>query len=178
MTDEVERVAITALTYRELHRSWSLFGPRTSGDDIVADLEAGRQDVSLLTLLASRAMSDLDWVIVRALDRPDVLASLLKDVAESEPWRAEAVLHALAAGGGWEATSFPASLVLAAVERWAEVEEALERWRDLGLTATTDDVFTTYLDAMEVATGRSRVSIECEFIDEMTTKVEEREGVV
>ena len=171
MTDEVERVAIVALVYHELRRNWSCVGPRVDGSEIVYDFDNGREDMSLLTMWGSSAMSDLDWVIIRALERPDVLSSLLVEV---EPWRAEAILHALAAGGGWEGVAIPAHLSLAAGERWMDVEETMERWRDLGITATRNDVDDTYLSAMEVGTGRSREDIEYDFIDEMTTKAEER----
>ena len=171
MTDEVERVAIVALAYHELRRNWSCVGPRVDGTEIVCDLDNGREDISLLTMWGSSAMSELDWVIIRALERPDVLSSLLVEI---EAWRAEAILHALAAGGGWEGVAIPAGLSLAAGERWMDVEEAMERWRDLGIAATRDEVFDTYVSAMEVGTGRSREDIEYDFLDEMATRSDER----
>ena len=91
-------------------------------------------------------------------DRPDVLSSLLADVAGVEPWRTEAILHAIATEDGWEATSVLAGLALAAAERWTEVEEAMERWRDLGVAATRADVFGVYVNAMEEATPVSVAS--------------------
>lgn len=177
MTDEVERVALLALTYRELWRNWSCVGPRTDGSEIVDDLDNGREDLSLLTLMGSRAMSDLDWVVIRTLDRPDVLASLLKDIVEIEPWRAEAILHTLAAGDGWSATSVPAGLALTTAERWTEVEEAMNALRELGIAATRDDAFELYVGAVEDATGEPRAAIVYDFVDEVGDMAEARERV-
>jgi hypothetical protein len=170
-----ERVAIAALTYHELWRNWSCVGPRENGSEIVYDLDNGREDISLLTMVGSSEATELDWVIVRALDRPDVLASLLKEV---EPWRAEAILHALAAGGGWGARfAIPPEIAATAALRWEEVEEAMEQWREFGIAATRKDVFEVYVGAMEAATGRSLAAIVYDFVDETATMAEEREGV-
>jgi hypothetical protein len=140
MTSEVERVALAALTYRELWCNYSVVGPRRDGSEIVDDLEAERSDISLLTMFGSRAMSELDWVIIRALDRPDVLGSLFKEI---EPWRAEAVLHAVAAGEPtWGQAFLGYWMSLSVAARWAEVESAMELWRELGVTATHDEVET------------------------------------
>jgi hypothetical protein len=160
MTEGVERVALLALAYHELWWNWSCVDPRTDGSEIVYDLETEWQDISLLTMFASSAMSELDWLIIRALDDPARLSPL---VPEIEPWRAEAVVRALAAGDGWEAASVPAGIVLTAAERWGEVDETMEHWRALGITTTRAEVFETYVDAMEAGTGRSRDLIISDF---------------
>jgi hypothetical protein len=178
MTDEVARVALLALTYRELAKNYSVVGPRVDGSEIVYDLDSGREDVSLLTLLGSNAMGELDWIVVRAFDRPDVLASLTADLVEVEPVRAEAILHAIAEVGDRNAGPVPTGRALAAAERWEEVEEAMDALRDLGIAGTRDEVFEMYVGAMQEATGRTRDKIVYDFVDETTTMAEAREGAV
>ena len=133
-------MALLALALHEAATNWSAVGPRIDGSEIIDDLETERRDISLLTMFASSALSEIDWLIVRALDEhPEELAAIF---AEVEPYRREAILHALAAGeqGDWGRVSIPADLALAVGERWEEVEEAMERWRALGITATRDEV--------------------------------------
>lgn len=141
MIDKPETVALLALAYVDLYAD--------------ADADADDADTSLLRAFARNSLSEMDHLVARSLDNPEALNAILPELDQV---RREAILHALADGeqGKWKRVSVPADLALAAGERWEEVDEAVERWRALGITATPDEVFITYLSAVEAATGMDR----------------------
>src|SRR5918994_4017397 len=89
----VESVALLALTYSELARP-SATGVRTGPRDIVDDLDAIPNQVSLLQMVGSSTLGGVDWKIVEALGHGQALAALYADLADLDPLRAEALLHA------------------------------------------------------------------------------------
>jgi len=142
-----ERVALLALVYGELHNA--RYGERGEEDALYDDLEACPGGMSLLLAIGSAALPEFDWEIVRALDAPETLPALLEDLVEFDPRRAEALLHAYGASDGDASRVVP----LAYLERWEEVEQAMNRFRDLGITATRDDVALVANRAYMSATG-------------------------
>jgi hypothetical protein len=58
-----------------------------------------------------------------------------------------------------ELGSFPAEFSLRVAERWQEVEDAVERWRGLGIAATREEADAIYCEAVIDATGRSRLEV-------------------
>jgi hypothetical protein len=165
-----ESVAFLALAYSELAGRWSSVGPRLDGIEILDDLEQSDPELSLLTLVASDVLRPIDWQLVRWLGGADAVphgeargyAARDFELTDRiyEPWRLEAALHALAAKGEMERLkelgSLPAAFSLRIAERWREVENAIERWRGLGLATTREQIEGTYFDAVVAATGRLR----------------------
>jgi hypothetical protein len=138
--DEVARIAVLALTYHELGRYWSIDGRPMNADEIALDVfraDSDRDDASLLALIGSKGMTEMDWSIIHALDRPDILWPFFKDLAKEDPLRAEAVLHALDHGvrrrQSWEGVTVPAGLALRAGQRWERVVEAMSAFLELGI---------------------------------------------
>ncbi len=127
-----ERVAALALAYEELAKG-SATGPREGFDNLLDDFEHCPGEVSLLAMIGSGALSDLDWEIVRAMEYPEGLPALAANLAPFDPHRAEALFHA-------EASEPPRACCLDALERWEAVEQAMQRLRDLGVTTTRDDL--------------------------------------
>jgi hypothetical protein len=116
---------------------------------------------------ASLALAELDWRIVRWLGDPEAVEfgadrGLSPDEFELrgafEPWRLEAALHAVAAGGKEErlhsGITFPAQFTLAVASRWSEVEEAIDHLRELGLAVTREAVEDAYFDVRRWAGRR------------------------
>jgi hypothetical protein len=133
---EVQRVALLALVYREL-AEWGATGAPESGDDLYTDLEAIPGEVSLLRMIGLAALPEFDWTLVKAFAAPELLAELLREVAEVDPLRAEALAHA---------AELP-TRNLVQLRRWARVERAMDEFRATGLTATRDEVFERYVAA-------------------------------
>lgn len=85
----VEAVAVLALAYRELAEQHYL-----SPDSLFDDLEVGRS-VSLILMIASQALHEVDWEIVHRLaGDASRLDAVLPALARGNPARYEAVLHA------------------------------------------------------------------------------------
>ncbi len=172
MTDSVEGVALLAVCYTAMF-NYSSVGPRVDGSEIYEDLEVEHPTLSLVTMFASAAFDEFDWAIVRARgederrERRGLETELSRVLVEVDPYRVEAVLHALAAGGSWEGLPVPADLALPVMERWELVEAAMDRWRALGISATREDVEQLFIDASAEVSGRPRDEIYDEFLDAM-----------
>jgi hypothetical protein len=78
-----------------------------------------------------------------------MLPPLFADLAELDPRRAEALVHA------WPEDAPAAPVSLEILRRWEEVEEAMDSFRELGITATRDDVMAIASRAYRGATGGS-----------------------
>ena len=151
MTPSVEAVALRALAYRELGKGCST-GPREEFDDLIEDFETGHEGISLLTMIASEAFGESDWRIVRQFERPKTLRTLpdlLKYLSGFDFLRAEALLHA------WpeDAPEPPTPGTLDGLDRWQEVEQAMDRFRDLGITTLREDVDLVARRSYMSATG-------------------------
>jgi hypothetical protein len=125
-----ETVALVALVYRELAEPCAT-GPRTGPDSIYAEFADGGDQVSLVALYGTSALTDLDWFLLRALDAGPV-ETLAEDLADVDLLRSEALLHAS------PETVSPRSFD--ELVRWREVEEKMQEFREMGLTATREDV--------------------------------------
>jgi hypothetical protein len=132
-----ETVALVALVYEELREPCAT-GPRTGPGSIIDEFEDGGDRVSLLALVGTSALRELDWFLLRALDAGPVDA-LADDLADVDLVRSEAVLHAS------PETISPRSFDELA--RWREVEEKMEEFREMGLTASREDVELTAIRA-------------------------------
>jgi hypothetical protein len=167
ISEEAATVALLALSFQEAAQG-SLVGPRTSGDDLLEDLQYDPSRVSLLTYFASAKFGEADWAIVRAFNegRMDDARELL---AEADPSRVEAIFHAFAAGREFEELPVPSSFYsdgfVEMAKRWEEVELAMEQWRKLGITATREDVHAAYIGAMRNATGLPTDAIIDSYLD-------------
>jgi hypothetical protein len=162
LSESVESVALRAVCYVEVF-NFSSVGPRVDGREIFDDLASEHPTVCLATMFASFAFDAWDWRLVEARGEDELQGDagrLARLLCETEDWRTEAALHALAAGGGpgWP-RSVPAGLALRIAERWEAVEEAANRWRALGIATTREDVELTFLDAAAAASGRSRSDV-------------------
>jgi hypothetical protein len=121
-----EAVAFLALAYHELSTRWSSVGPRLDGVELYDDLEAGDPELSLVITVASDTLAELDWRVVRWLGGP-VAVEFGADRGFGpeefelrgafEPWRLEAALHAVAAGGKEERLHPPTSLPATSASR-------------------------------------------------------------
>jgi hypothetical protein len=167
-SESVEGVALLALCYAEMF-AFSSVGPRRDGSEIYDDLDSEHPTLSLVTMFASFGAFDAwDWTLVRARGDDELYGDegrLAQLLPESEEWRFEAVLHALAAEGGpgWP-RSLPAELALRIAERWETVEEATDRWRALGIAVPLNEVDQTFLDAASALSGRSRSDVHRELL--------------
>jgi hypothetical protein len=165
MTGGVEKVALLALVYRELSQYCSV-GPRTGPLDILEDIESGDEELNLIRMIGSTHASALDWAIVRLLTDPDEeeLREFASGLRDYDPLRFEALLHA------WpDDVRMPGSR-LEQIERWEEVEEAMERFAALGLTLPFHDAFNNYIDAAAQLSGRGRDEV----LDEHFAQIEDR----
>jgi hypothetical protein len=149
---DVEQVALLALVYRELSE-YGATGAPSSADDLYYDLEAIPGEVSLLRMIGSSSLPGFDWTVVRVLGCPEALPALLTDLAELDPWRAEALAHA------WPEDAPAPSLSLEILRRWEAVEEAMDAYRALGITATRDEVFHRYVGARIESSAASREEV-------------------
>lgn len=141
----VEQVALLALVYRELYAA--RYGARGGPEALTNDLESCPGETSLLLEIGSAALPEFDWTIVQALDRPETLPTLFRELAEFDSRRAEALAHA------WPDDAPPAPLSLELLSRWEAVEEAMDGFRDLGLTASRDHVMALAYRAHRQSTG-------------------------
>src|SRR4051812_6424159 len=83
-------VATLALVYRELYNA-----RHESARNLFDDLETCPGELSLLAMVGSQALTRLDWYALRVMDeQPVALAALVADMAEFDPLRSEALLHA------------------------------------------------------------------------------------
>jgi hypothetical protein len=172
-----ESVAFLALAYRQLSTQDSSVGPRLTGDEWLDDVEAEDEKRSFLTMAAGEALAPVDWQVIRWLQSPEAVAwgedvGLGPDdfeLPDLDALRAEALLHALAAGTRPgqldELGELPAVFVLRVAERWGEVEDEIDRWRGLGITATREDAHDIYIHGLVKATGRSFEEIIDEQLD-------------
>jgi hypothetical protein len=105
-----------------------------------------------LKRIGSAQIGPVDWQIVRLLGArdEDELRDYAHRLASFDPLRFEALAHA------WPSDlSLPASR-LDQIERWEEVEEAKERFIDLGLTTPLSDVFGIFAGAVSELSGKPR----------------------
>jgi hypothetical protein len=143
-TAQVETVAVLALAYAGLAKG-STTGARVGFDNLIDDLDNDPGSVSLLTMIASDSLTDVDWEIVSlAFEDPAALRTLILNFAESDPLRAEALAHA------WPDELTPSPVAMRYLARWEQVEEFMEFLREEGVETTRDDVALV----ADVATGR------------------------
>jgi hypothetical protein len=167
ISEEAATVALLALSFQEAAQG-SLVGPRTSGDDLLEDLQHNPSQVSLLSYFVASALTESDWEIVRAFN-DDRMSEARELLAQVDPSRVEAILHAFAAGREIEELPIPRNFFFdgfaTAAERWEEVERAIEGWRSVGITATREDVHAAYIEAMRSATGLPTNAIIDSYLD-------------
>jgi hypothetical protein len=157
----VERVALLALVYRELSEHCSV-GPRTGHDDIFTDIETGDEALNLVRMIGSAQATEMDWAIIELLgDDGDEyeLQAFAPDLLMLDSIRFEALMHA------WPSSVPMPATHLDQIERWQIVEDAIERYRSLGLTTPFDDVFSRAVDAVTELSDRPRERVLAEFID-------------
>jgi hypothetical protein len=81
-------------------------------------------------------------------------------VAEHDPVRAEALLHAAPSGGEPSSRAWTQPL---GGQRWAEVEQAMEAREADGFTLSRDQVDSIAVSAYATATGMRRTEVRDEF---------------
>ena len=168
ISEEAATVALLALSFREAAEGSTVGPVRTSADHLIEDLQHDPSRVSLLTYFVSANFEETDWEIVRAFNdgRTNEARELL---AQVDPSRVEAILHAFAAGREIEELPIPRNFFLdgfaTAAGRWEEVERAIEGWRSVGITATREDVHAAYIEAMRNATGLPTDAIIDSYLD-------------
>lgn len=141
--EPVEKVALLALTYRELYNA-----RYTRPDSLLDDFENGL-GMGLLGMMGSQSLSELDWFVIEAMEDPETLPALASDLVALDPIRAEALLHAWPPGG-----QIPAVRSLAEFNRWEEVETAMREFSELGVTMSRSDVDALARRSYAQATGQ------------------------
>jgi hypothetical protein len=141
--EPVEKVAILALVYRELYNT------RHTGPDSLLDDFENCLEVSLLGMMGSQSLSELDWFVIEAMEEPETLPALASDLAALDPIRGEALLHAWPPG-----EQMPAVRSLAEFNRWEEVEKAMREFGELGVTMGRSDVDALARRSYAQATGQ------------------------
>jgi hypothetical protein len=157
----IERVALLALVYRELSAGCSI-GARSGPDDIFTDIESGDEALNLVRMIGSSHASAMDWTIIELLGAAgdeDELQQFASDLRELDPARFEALTHA------WPKNVPMPATQLDQIERWQAVEDAMERFRSLGLTTPFNDVFGRAVDAATELSGRPRERVLADFLD-------------
>jgi hypothetical protein len=141
--ESVERVALLALAYRELANECAT-GPRAGVDSLFDEYKSCPEEVSLLAMVGSFALTDLDWSLLPVVSAGRA-AELANDLASVDLFPAEALMHTLPnpSGAGVDRC-------LDDLQRWFEVEKAMDDFRDLGVATSREDVELTAFRA----TGR------------------------
>jgi hypothetical protein len=142
-----ETAAILALAYDNAEQYW--INPNEPQTDFLRALRSNADDISMLRFFTSKALTEIDWHLVQALqENPERLSGL---IAELDIVRQVAVVHAMFAIAAerdvelgrepyLKRVKLPADLSLRVAETWEEVEEAMERWRALGISLKHEDV--------------------------------------
>lgn len=99
-------------------------------------------------MMGSQALTDLDWLLVRAMDKPELFRNGCFDLADLDPMRAEALVHLKFLEPLWSAWALRFT-----GERWFEVEEEMQRLRDEGLVTSRTDVESAAMRAYAEASG-------------------------
>jgi hypothetical protein len=156
-TKRVESIAFLALAYSELSKRDSSAG-LCGNAEVFDEIESNGPELTLLRVV-SESLSPTDWTLVRALRRePDDVIEWFAD--KVEPFRVEALVHALVAlGRSLDDIFLPVSLALDFARRWDEVEEWIEFFRSVGLVASREDIEDTFVGAVATATGRGRLDV-------------------
>jgi hypothetical protein len=153
--EPAEKVALLALIYRACYLN------RHSGpDSALEDIETCPGEVSLATLYGTHRLTEPDWQIMRALGDDASFMMVARAVAEHDPVRAEALLHAASSGGEPPAREWAYPL---GGQRWHEVERAMEAREADGFTLSRDDVDSIAVSAYAAATGMTRTEVRDEF---------------
>lgn len=138
----VEGVATLSLIYREHHNAH-----HSGADGVLEDLEVCPGEVNLATMIGSEHLDELDWLVVRAMGTGGDLNPLAADL---DAVRAEALLHA------WPVDAPPPDgpwTLPFGADRWAAVEEAMQKLRGDGLTTSRDRVGLIAEYAFRAETG-------------------------
>jgi hypothetical protein len=140
-----EKVALLALVYAQLYMA-----RHSDPDNLLEDFEVCRGEVTLAAMIGSQAAEPFDWFLIRAMDDPAALRATARDVAEVDPLRAEALLHAWPpeADGPNDAWALRYG-----GERWTQVEQVMEQLRADGLTTSREDVNAIACRAYAEAVG-------------------------
>lgn len=152
--EQVEEVALRALLYREHHRA-----RHTCAEDLFTDFECCRGEVSMATLVGSHVLGSIDWLVIRSMYARSDLGAV---AATLDAPRAEALLHA------WPDDAPPPEgqwTLPFGADRWSAVEEAMQRLRAQGLTASRDDVELVAAAVYEAATGKTHDEYLTEYAD-------------
>jgi hypothetical protein len=135
-------VALLALAYRELAQPY----------------EGGSlSDMSLLVKMGADALdSEYELQLAQVMEHADRRLPLIADLSEVDPVRAEALLHAFAPTDGWSVADWT---------RWNAVEEAMEWFESMGLTANPSTATEVALAAYAMATGESLQAVKAQWAD-------------
>jgi hypothetical protein len=153
--EPVEKVALLALVYRELYNA-----RHTGPNSLLDDFESCPGEVSLLGMMGSQSLSELDWFVIEAMEDPETLPALASDLAALDPVRSEALLHAWPLG-----EQMPAVRSLAEFNRWEEVETAMREFSELGVTMSRSDVDALARRSYAQATGQRLEDVLDEWCD-------------
>jgi hypothetical protein len=154
--NEITRVALFALVYREAHKTRA-----QSSENLLEDVDVCSGEVSLATLLGSCYLTEEDWVLLNQLQGPDDFLPLARRIVHEDPFRAEVLLHACPPHGRRSNSGWAASLVA----RWDAVAAARVALRDEGLTATRDDLDELAVGAYKTVTGKTHADYLDEYED-------------
>lgn len=145
-----EEVALLTLIYREHHAAHHS-GP----GGLLDDFECCPGDVNLATMIGSDTLADLDWLLIRAMNKGGNLNAIAADL--DALW-AEALLHA------WPGDSPPPDVwaLPFGADRWDAVEAAMQAMGSEGLTASRDEVEAVAVAAYTVLTDATHE----EYLDE------------
>lgn len=142
---EVERVALLALAYKQSHRE-NYLGREAANDEYaeVSDVEG----MSLIAMISHAHFMPLDGALLSLMSDPEpshavVAARVL--VAQRDPWRAEALLHA------WPSDTFQEVALVegplnAFLARWKAVESAMELFSPLSFDANDLEKLEEWLE--------------------------------
>jgi hypothetical protein len=133
----VQKVALLALVYRELAQTYD------------------GKELSLLGEMGADALldSEYDWELQEMVRHPYRLLPLIAELAETDPLRAEALLHAFPPIGALPGDEWASEFL----GRWEKVREAMEWLEREGLTTPVSELDEIAYAAYALATGR-RVS--------------------
>jgi hypothetical protein len=156
--DEIVRVALYALVYREVYKA-----RHRCMDDVLDDIETCPSEVSLALLIGSQYLEDADWAVLHQLQKESDFVQVARQIAREDPFGAEVLLHACPPNGRRSKRAWAAKLV----ERWDSVAAARRALRDEGLTASRADIEAVAVAAYEAATGKTHEEYLNEYDDQM-----------
>jgi hypothetical protein len=133
----VQKVAVLALVYRELAQRYD------------------GKDLSVLGKMGADALQDepIEWDLHEAMRHPYRLLPLIAELAEVDPLRAEAMLHAFPPVGALPGDEWASEFL----GRWGKVRETMNWLEREGLTTSVSELDEIAYAAYALATGR-RVS--------------------